>query len=220
MQTIKPGKLIVIEGLEGAGKSTAMRTIHKLLLKHGLEVITTREPGGTVIAEQIRTLLKEPVENEALDPLAETLLFYAARVQLIQQVMLPALTRGAWILADRFEMSTFAYQGGGRQVDANLLQQLSDCCVHGMQPDLTLFLNISPEVGLQRALKRGKLDRIEQESVDFFNRVYATYQQHSHNMPRVVVIDASQPLLTVQSCLREELKQYLRINHDASSTPT
>ncbi len=220
MKRIKPGRLIVIEGLEGAGKSTAMRTIQQQLIKNGLEVITTREPGGTVIAEHIRTLLKVPVEHETLDPLAETLLFYAARVQLIQQVMQPALARGAWVLADRFELSTFAYQGGGRQVDSQLLKQLSACCVHGIEPDLTLFLNISPEIGLKRALKRGKLDRIEQESVDFFQRVHATYAQHVKDMPRIVVVDASQPLSVVQSCLRKALEHYLRTNQDATITST
>ena len=212
MKCIKPGRLIVIEGLEGAGKSTAMLTIEQQLIKNGLEVVSTREPGGTVIAEHIRTLLKVKVEHEPLDPISETLLFYSARVQMIKQIMQPALARGAWVLADRFELSTFAYQGGGRQVDKQLLKQLSACCVHGINPDLTIFLNISPEIGLQRALNRGKLDRIEQESVDFFQRVHATYAQLIKDMQHIVVVDASEPLAVVQSFLRKVLWQYLRTN--------
>lgn len=203
------GKFIVVEGLEGAGKSTALDVIKQLLTPHVPELVITREPGGTRVGEVARELIKESLPQEPLDPRAELLLFYAARVQLIEQVIRPAIARGAWVLADRFELSTLAYQGGGRKLSSAMIEHLSRFCIDDLQPDLILFLDITPEQGMQRVVARGKVDRIEQESMVFFQDVYDSYHQHIKTMNHVVVIDASQPLAVVQNALRAKLENYL-----------
>ncbi len=203
------GRFIVVEGLEGAGKSTALEVIKQVLNSHVSELIITREPGGTRVGEAARQLIKETVQDEPLDPRAELLLFYAARVQLVERVIRPALNRGAWVLADRFELSTLAYQGGGRKLSSSMIQHLSAFCLTDMQPDLIIFMDITPEQGMQRVITRGKTDRIEQESMVFFNGVYASYHQHIKTMTNVVVIDASQSLMNVQKDLRVAIGNYL-----------
>lgn len=205
----KQGHFIVVEGLEGAGKSTALLTIKRFLKEFVPELIVTREPGGTHVGEVVRTLVKEVLPSEALDPRAELLLFYAARVQLLQEVIRPALARGAWVLADRFELSTFAYQGGGRGLDSGMLEHLSAFCLDDFKPDLLLFLDITPERGLQRARRRGKIDRIEQESLAFFTKVAQAYQQKLKTMNHAVIIDANQSLPVVQEEICHTLKNYL-----------
>src|SRR3990167_10781554 len=138
--TQKPGRFIVIEGLEGAGKTTAIDLIKQLLCDKNIALITTREPGGTYVGENVRRLLKEKDLDFPLDPLTELLLLYAVRVQLLQEVIGPALSSGIWVLADRFELSSYAYQGGGRKIDARVLDQLSSFCVKDTQPDWIIFL--------------------------------------------------------------------------------
>jgi len=206
------GHFIVIEGLEGAGKSTALTTVKRFLNHHNQEYISTREPGGTRVGETVRTLVKEVVQDEPLDPRAELLLFYAARVQLVEQVIRPALDRGCWVLADRFELSTMAYQGGGRALDEDMIRHLSQFCLESLQPDLTIFLDVTPEKGLERANMRGKMDRIEQESLDFFTRVYSQYHKHIKEMQNVEIIDASKPLVVVQSTIRATLEAYFKVS--------
>lgn len=203
------GRFIVVEGLEGAGKSTALDTIAQVLKPQVKALILTREPGGTSVGEGIRRIIKEVRPNEPMDARAELLLFYAARVQLMEQVIRPALARGTWVLADRFELSTYAYQGGGRQLDESMIAHLSAFCLNQFTPDLTLFLDISPEKGMRRAKRRGALDRIEHEESSFFTAVYDSYHRHLKNTKHVIMIDASQPLKTVQSAIREALEAYL-----------
>ena len=198
--TAKKGHFIVVEGLEGAGKSTALDTIKQTLVARACELILTREPGGTRVGETIRGLIKETIPAEPLDARAELLLFYAARVQLLEQVIRPALNRGA---------STFAYQGGGRQLDESMIAHLSDFCVGDLKPDLTIFLDVSPELGLQRAGLRGAMDRIEKESLAFFKSIYDAYHRQIKTMHNVVVIDASQPLAVVQKSIATALTNYL-----------
>lgn len=200
-----PGRFIVIEGLEGAGKTTAIKTIKRMLADLEIEFITTREPGGTHVGEMVRQIVKDTTVEESLDPRAELLLFYAARVQLLEHVVKPALQRGCWVLADRFELSSFAYQGGGRGLDMDMLHMLSSFCVQGCQPDIIIFLDVDPKLGLARALKRNKLDRMEQESLAFFKVVYDSYHEHIKNMPNVIRIDANHPLPMVQHLLRAKL---------------
>jgi len=211
----KRGHFIVVEGLEGAGKSTALNTIKSFLAEQSIAMISTREPGGTRVGEAARSLIKEIVEDQPLDPRAELLLFYAARVQLMQQIVYPALEKGCWVLADRFELSTFAYQGGGRKLDQNMISQLSSFCLNDFKPDLIIYLDITPQKGLQRARKRGKLDRIEKESQVFFNDVYNSYHALIKTMDNVAIIDASKPLAAVQSSIRGTLENYL-VNHAIS----
>ena len=200
------GYYIAVEGLEGAGKSTAMKTIKKYLIQNNIDYIIAREPGATVVGETIRQILKDSSANDAMDARTELLLFYAARIELLEKIIKPALRAGKCVLSDRFELSSFAYQGGGRKLDEKMLHSLSDFCVASCKPDLVLFLDISPEVGLERAKRRGKLDRIEQESTDFFNRVHASYHNHLKNLVNVEIIDATKPLVAVQKIIREKLE--------------
>lgn len=203
------GRFIVVEGLEGAGKSTAMQTIKQCLAEKIGDFITTREPGGTAVGEVVRSLIKHPPDDEPLDPRAELLLLYTSRVQLVNQVIKPALKRGTWVLGDRFEWSTFAYQGGGRGLDMRMIEQLSSFCLEGFSPDLVLFLDVDPELGLRRALARGHSDRIEQESLDFFKTVSHAYHASIQLMKQVVVIDANQPESVVQHAILDVLTHYL-----------
>lgn len=200
------GRFIVVEGLEGAGKSTAMQTLQQFFQKNLQNVVVVREPGGTRVGEIVRTLVKEHL---GLDNRTELLLLYAARVQLIQEIIEPALHTGHWVLCDRFELSTFAYQGGGRQMDPALIETLSGICLQGFKPDLTFFLDISPEKGLDRAGKRGQLDRIECESDAFFQRVYKAYQDAVTHDDTVIRIDAEQSLPQVQKALLHHLEHFV-----------
>ena len=206
---LKRGHFIVLEGLEGAGKSTALQTIKQTLASRVPDLISTREPGGTRVGEAARQLIKAFIPGEMLDPRTELLLLYASRVQLVEQVILPALQQGTWVVGDRFELSTWAYQGGGRGLDLEMIAHLSSFCLKDFKPDLTIFLDISPELGLARAHNRGKADRIESESLIFFKQVYEAYHAQLRSMSNVVVIDASKPLVMVQDLIKETLQNYL-----------
>lgn len=203
------GKLIVIEGLEGAGKSTAVQTLVELLSNKGIRVLTTREPGGTAIGEQLRSIIKNPEYKDIVDDKSELLLLYTARIQLLEELIKPALERGDWVIADRFELSTLAYQGGGRGLDIEMIRHLSSFCLAGFKPDLTLYLDISPELGMQRVHSRGQSDRIEQQGIEFFHRVYQTYMHYVSTAPKCMLIDASLPLLEVQQKIKNAVNQFL-----------
>ncbi|MCT8126195.1 dTMP kinase [Alishewanella sp. BS5-314] len=195
------GKFIVIEGLEGAGKSTAIATVKQYLESRGHQVVCTREPGGTPLAEQLRTLVKQADLQEQIAPETELLLMYASRVQLLTNVIRPALSAGNWVLADRHDLSSRAYQGGGRQLGDQLIDTLRQAVLGNTRPDLTLYLDLDPALGLARAASRGELDRIEQEQLSFFQRTRAKYLEIAGKEPNIVVIDASQPLAEVQQAL-------------------
>jgi dTMP kinase len=201
------GSFIVIEGLEGAGKSTAMHVLQASLNMRQINFITTREPGGTIFAEKIRDILKEP-QTEVLDPRAELLLFYAARIQLLETVIRKNLAQGVWVLADRFELSSFAYQGYGRSLDIEFMQVLSKFSLQNFKPDLILFLDIEPSIGLERALTRGPQDRIEAEQLDFFTRVSRGYKELIAGMDNVVTIDASLSVAEVAGQIQAALDAY------------
>ncbi|KTC88998.1 dTMP kinase [Fluoribacter dumoffii] len=203
------GKFIVIEGLEGAGKSTAISIILELLENRQIQTVTTREPGGTVIGELLRDVIKNPKYHEILDNRSELLLLYTARIQLVEEVIKPALRQGIWVIADRFELSTMAYQGGGRGLDQEMIQRLSSFALEGLQPDLTLYLDISPEEGMKRVKLRGEFDRIEQQSIDFFHRVHASYINHVSKDSNAVMIDARCPLDDVQRAIQHVMNKFL-----------
>ena len=207
----KLGRYIVVEGVEGAGKTTAMKTVKRFLADREINYITTREPGATKVGETIRTILKDDSSTEPLDAKTELLLFYAARIELLAHIIKPSLDKGDWVLSDRFELSSFAYQGGGRKIDTSVIQVLSNFCVADVQPDLILFLDVPPEIGMQRARARGKLDRIEQESQGFFMDVYNAYHLHLKKYANVAIIDASLPLSVVQRMIREKLHEALSV---------
>ncbi|BAJ02543.1 dTMP kinase [Shewanella violacea] len=190
-------KFIVIEGLEGAGKSSAISLVGDFIEKHtGLVPVCTREPGGTPLAERMRDLIKIADETDPLCDEAECLLLYAARAQLVANVIKPALNRGAWVLGDRHNLSSLAYQGGGRGL-MPLVQVLSKATLGDFKPDLTLYLDIDPAQGLQRAAKRGELDRIEKQALDFFERARATFLSFAKEDDTIAVIDAGQTMAEV-----------------------
>lgn len=201
------GRFVVIEGLEGAGKTTAIQTVQQWLLEQGHSLVQTREPGGTPLAEQIRTLVKS-VQQERVSPVTELLLMYAARAQLLDNVIRPALARGDWVLADRHDLSSRAYQGGGRQIPDEVLDPIRQLVLADLRPDLTLYLDIDPVIGLERARARGELDRIEQEQLSFFQRARAKYLAVAAAEPNIVVIDAAKPLADVQQQLLQALEQH------------
>jgi dTMP kinase len=203
-------KFIVIEGLEGAGKSTAIKQVIDTLAAHGIESPeSTREPGGTPLAEQMRALIKEGHPDEPLTDMAELLLLYAARIQLVDNIIKPALAEGRWVVGDRHDMSSQAYQGGGRGFDKTLMENLRDTVLGDFCPDLTIYMDIDPKLGLERARGRGELDRIEKMNVDFFHRARARFLELSENNPKVIIIDASQSLENVTSDLKQALNQWL-----------
>ena len=204
---MKSAKFVVIEGLEGAGKSTAVATVLSWLQANGADVVQTREPGGTPLAEQIRTMVKA-VQDEKIASETELLLMYAARSQLLANVIRPALARGQWVLADRHDLSSRAYQGGGRQIASEIIDQIRAVVVKDTRPDLTLYLDIDPEIGLKRALARGELDRVEQEKLDFSTRTRQKYLEIAATDSSIVVIDASKPLEQVQQALTDTLSAW------------
>ncbi len=204
-------KFIVVEGLEGAGKSTAIQAIVETLHAHGVDNIArTREPGGTVLAEKMRELVKQEHEGEVLQDMTELLLMYAARVQLVENVIKPALSRGDWVVGDRHDMSSQAYQGGGRQIPQQTMQSLKQTTLGDFKPDLTLYLDIDPKVGLERARGRGELDRIEKMDISFFERSRARYLQIAEADDSVIVINAQQSIEKVAQDIKSALEQWLK----------
>jgi len=202
------GKFIVVEGLEGAGKSTAIDAITQVLRAADINFITTREPGGTPMAERIRECVKHDWE-EKVDEKTELLLMYAARVQLVENTIKPALDSGTWVIGDRHDLSSQAYQGGGRGLDQNVLLQLKQLTLGNFQPDLTLYLDIEPEVGLQRAKGRGELDRIEKASLDFFQRTRARYLELVSNNSTMYTVNAMREMSQVHGELTTLVQDYI-----------
>lgn len=208
-------RFVSLEGGEGAGKTTAINAIHECLRAHGHEVLLTREPGGTPLAERIRALVLKPDEEIAGEPLsaeAELLLVFGARAQHVRQVILPALERGAYVLTDRFTDSSYAYQGGGRGLDPRWIADLEQRTV-GLLPGLTLLLDVDVAVGRARASSRDLFpDRIESEQDDFFHRVRAVFRQRAAQDPqRFALVDAAQAqgqvAADVVSCVERWLQQ-------------
>ena len=204
-------KFIVIEGLEGAGKSTAVRHVEAWLRQQGItQIEKTREPGGTPLAERMRAIVKE-IHDEPLTIQAELLLMYAARVQLVETRIKPALQQGIWVIGDRHDLSSLAYQGGGRGIDEQLIRQIKQAVLGDFAPDLTLYLDIDPAIGLARARARGELDRIELEQQAFFERTRARYLALAERDPRIHVIDASQNEAQVAHAIARVLESALCI---------
>jgi len=201
------GKFITVEGIEGVGKTTNIDFIHHQLLAAGHDVVLTREPGGTPLGEAIRGLLLDP-EYTGMDSTCELQLMFAARAEHLAKVVWPALQQGRWVLCDRFTDATYAYQGGGRGIDAGRIAQLEQWVQGDFRPDLTLLLDVPVEVGLARAGTRGELDRFEQEQVAFFERVRQCYLAMASEHPgRYRVVDASRSLQQVQAQLAELLQR-------------
>ncbi|WP_418114049.1 dTMP kinase [Vibrio scophthalmi] len=206
-------KFIVIEGLEGAGKSTAIQAVLATLQSAGIDSIqNTREPGGTQLAEKLRELVKQEHEGETLQDMTELLLMYAARVQLVENVIKPALAAGTWVVGDRHDMSSQAYQGGGRQIARETMQSLRDTTLGAFKPDFTLYLDIDPRIGLERARGRGELDRIEKMDMSFFDRSRERYLEIANSDDSVVIINANQSMDEVAADIHSALQQWLESN--------
>ncbi|HEP0305607.1 TPA: dTMP kinase [Providencia rettgeri] len=203
-------QFIVIEGLEGAGKTTAINTVVDTLNQAGItDIVFTREPGGTPLAEKLRELVKQGIAGDKVTDKAELLMLYAARVQLVETVIRPALAAGKWVVGDRHDLSSQAYQGGGREIDRHLMQSLRDLVLGDFKPSLTLYLDLPPELGLQRARSRGELDRIEKESLAFFERTRRRYLELAVGDETILTIDASQNIEQVQHDIRQMLTEWL-----------
>lgn len=193
------GLFITFEGTEGVGKSTQLANAASTLRSAGVDVLVTREPGGTPMAEAIRELLLAP-RDEAVHETTELLLMFAARAQHLHTRILPALARGQWVLCDRFTDATFAYQGGGRGVSSERIALLETLVQGSVRPDHVILLDAPVETGMARARNRGELDRFEQEDLAFFQRIRDTYRQRAADAPdRYQVIDANRPLEQVSS---------------------
>lgn len=184
---------IVVEGLEGAGKSTVISAIESFLKDQGESVFCVREPGGTPMAEAIRSCVKQQWQSEKVTQETELLLMYAARSQLIHNVVLPRLNAGEFVIGDRHDLSSIAYQGGGRQVPLSDLRMLKQLIMGDFCPDLTIYLDIEPSLGLARARGRGELDRIEQSGLAFFERARQMYLSEVNKLDNKVTVDASNP---------------------------
>jgi len=210
-----PGKFIVVEGMEGAGKSSAIKAIEQVLAQHQIPYINTREPGGTPLAEELRNMVKSAAHDEKLTQETELLLMYASRSQLLENRILPALKQGLWVIGDRHDLSSRAYQGGGRQFNEEVMNAIANVTLKGFKPDLTLYLDISPELGLSRAQARGQLDRIEQEKMEFFERVHAKYRELSAKDEDIKTIDASQAMAEVHQEIFNHIETF--INADKKS---
>ena len=216
------GKLIVFEGGEGGGKTTQIKLLQDWLLKQkqfspftsksiDLEVIVTREPGGTKLGQTLRGLLLDPnISREQIHERAELLLYAADRAQHIETLIKPFMERGAIVLCDRFTDSTITYQGYGRGLDLELIQQLNLMATGGFKSDLTLWLDIDVEVGLTRAKNRGKIDRMEQANIQFHQRVKQGYQELAKTNPLMVRIDANLTMEKVQQQIQEIIGQKLK----------
>lgn len=211
------GRFITVEGIEGAGKSTCMALIGQILAAAEVVLITTREPGGTPLGEELRAVLLDH-RSDGMSEDAELLLMFAARAEHLQTKIEPALRAGTWVLCDRFTDATFAYQGGGRGIDRHRIAQLESWVQRDRRPDLTLLLDLPVELGLERAGRRSRPDRFEQESLHFFQRVRAAYLERAELEPaRIRRIDAGQTLEAVQAQIRRVVEDYLRGVLDAGA---
>lgn len=210
------GLFITVEGGEGVGKSTNIKVLEQQLQGRAISYVHTREPGGTPLAEKMRELLLQPdvAAAEPVYPMTELLLMFAARAQHLNEIIEPALARGDWVLCDRFTDATYAYQGGGRGLPEHWIAQLEQLVQGELRPDLTLLLDAPVAVGMERAGKRGALDRFEQEQISFFERVRDSYLARAAAEPgRFRVIDTDRPLAAIAAEL-EDLVQGLEYDRE------
>jgi dTMP kinase len=210
------GVFITFEGPDGSGKTTQIRLLAEYLNAKGYPVVMTREPGGTKISEDIRTIILDP-ENKEMDDMTEALLYAAARAQHVAQLIKPSVEEGKIVLSDRFMDSSIAYQGYGREL-GDKIRIINEYAVAGMHPDLTFFLDLSAEAGISRANKRQKLDRLEQESIAFHKKVYEGYLELSKiYSDRYVIIDASRSIEEISKDIVGKFEEYIKNREDAQS---
>lgn len=204
------GKFISLEGIDGAGKSTHLNWLADFLLGRGKTVVVTREPGGTPLGEKLRELLLD--NRQTMHAETEALLMFAARREHLDKVILPALDRGNWVISDRFTDASFAYQGGGRGLPVQKLDELEHWVQEQFQPDLTLYFDVTVELGRQRTSAIKEADRFEKEQDEFFRRVREAYLERARQFPqRIFVIDANQPVEKVRKSVEDTI---LRVCND------
>jgi dTMP kinase len=204
------GRFITVEGVEGVGKSTNVAFLADLIRAEGFEVLVTREPGGTPLGERVREILLDKSEQE-MSPIAELLLMFAARVQHVEQVIKPALNRGTWVISDRFTDSSYAYQGGGRQLGEQKVREVEISSLGDFRPDLVLVLDLDVEEGLKRAARVGVADRFESEQKLFFERVRAVFLERA-TQAGYALIDASVSVDEVQTEIKRVVSAFLQVS--------
>ena len=199
------GKFITLEGVEGVGKSTNLELISGCVKSGGYDVLVTREPGGTTLGERVREILLDKDEH-GMTPMAELLLMFAARAQHVEEVIKPALARGIWVVSDRFTDSSYAYQGGGRQLGSDAVAALERQVLGGFRPDLVIILDLDVQAGLERASNVSEADRFESEEREFFERVRAAFVSRSSE-PGYHLVDAANSLTDVQADITAIIKE-------------
>jgi dTMP kinase len=208
---LRNGYLITIEGIEGAGKSTAIKHIKRILQKNNIESVFTREPGGTDNAEKIRDLLLNN-NLSGLDSTTELMLMFASRNEHVKTLIIPKMEEGKVVVSDRFYDATYAYQGGGRNIDITLIDKFRNLVLGDFEPNLTILLDVPIEISMARISKRKELDRIENEDARFFSRVREQYLKLARTNSRFVVIDGSQSLYKVKSDITNAILQNIAID--------
>jgi len=203
------GRFITIEGVEGVGKSTSVGMIESILARHGITCLATREPGGTRLSEKIRALLLDR-DDTSMDPMVELLLMFAARVQHVEESIKPALAQGTWVVCDRYTDSTYAYQGGGRQIDMQVIERLEQITLDNFRPDLTLVLDMPVAAGRKRADRRSARDRFESEDLAFFERVRAVFLERASLGERYHLIDAGGDEASVRAQIEPVIENEIR----------
>jgi dTMP kinase len=207
---------ITLEGPEGSGKTSQIGPLADFLRQQGLDVLTTREPGGTAISDQVRSVLHS-LENTAMHPRTEALLFQAARAQIVEQVIRPHLKRGGIVISDRYADSTLAYQGYGHGLPLEQLQAVINFATSQLKPDLTILFDLDVELGLQRRSQGGGWNRLDAYTLDFHRRVRQGYHQLAQAEPqRWTILDAAQSMEQVQTALRQIVAERLQIVVDLS----
>ncbi|NKB97936.1 MAG: dTMP kinase [Pseudomonadales bacterium] len=207
MATPKQARFVTVEGSEGAGKSTNIQVLNEVLDARNIPYHNTREPGGTSLAEDLREIVLQP-RDEEVDDLTELLLIFAARRQHVKNIIQPRLANGEWVVCDRFTDASYAYQGAARGLDRGIIDTLRDWVQEGLEPDLTLYFDVSPEIGAERIANR-EHDRLEREQYEFFKAVREGYLDLAREQPRINIIDASAELDAVQASVRTLFERYV-----------
>ena len=206
---MKRGLFITTEGTDGSGKTTQIKLIESYLKEKGFEVVVTREPGGTVIGEKIRSIILD-TENSDMSYITEMMLYASARAQLVNELIKPSLAVGKVVICDRFIDSSYVYQGFGRNIDIELIERVNNIALDGVRPDITLFFDIEPEVALRRRIQSTGADRIEQEAMDFHKKVYSGYKKLVSMYPdRIKTIESNRSIQEIFVDAKEQIDRIL-----------
>lgn len=207
---MKQGLFVTAEGTDGSGKTTQIALMKDYLQRKGYEVLLTREPGGTEIGEKIRTIILDP-QNKGMSETTEMILYAAARAQLVYEVIRPALDMGRIVICDRFIDSSYAYQGFGRGIDKNIIEEINRAALGGLVPDITFFFDISPEIALKRRIESTGRDRIESEEMDFHMRVYRGYKELAILYPeRIRTIDSRRSVEEISEDIIASIDKFIK----------